>query len=351
MNTKVLPIHYPLISNYPQHAYYFSIISNNEKFLPWIYSNYLNMCFMESSNNCFLDYYAQTPEHHFHPCFVDSQRLLRSTILKYIPDIVEFLKDQIHFENYIWLHVNEYYIPGSPAYKKYSFPHAIFINGFDDNEQRFNISGFLKHRKYMCSYASYSEIEKSFYDFGKTHIDSDVTQHVNYMHLLKLHPNHHLGLPYQFDMKFVAEQIKDYFESKNLSLNFRSFYSHELYSDWTYGINILPRLKRQINLHLEDNKLIDVRPYYTLYNYKKLMVARIRYIQENKFFDFKSIFREGFKTLENKSEILLNLYIKYKISKEKKYIYQLMNLLDDLYLIEKVLLERLLNDFSDKKLL
>ncbi|WP_218619011.1 BtrH N-terminal domain-containing protein, partial [Paenibacillus sp. P32E] len=318
---------------------------------PWIYSNYLNMCLMESEKDCFLDFYAQSPEHHFHPCFTDTQRLLRSTILKFIPDIVEFLKDQIRQDNYIWLHVNEYYIPGSPAYQKFTFPHAIFIYGFDDNEKRFNISGFLENRKYKCAYASYSEIENSFYDFGKTHIDSDVTQHVNYMHLLKLHPKHHQGLPYQFDMKFIAEQIKDYYESKNLSLNYQSFYSHELYSEWTYGIDILPRLIEYYSLNLKDSTRMDIRPFYTLYDYKKLMVARIRYIEKKKLYDIKPMFSEGFTKLENKSESLLNLYIKYALTQHEKYSDKLMILFNELYLNEQVLLEQLLNDFSDKSLI
>ncbi|WP_313640715.1 hypothetical protein [Paenibacillus sp.] len=350
MKKKELPIHYPLVSNYPQHAFYFSIISNNKDCLPWIYSNYLNMCLIDSEDECFLDYFAQTPEHHYHPCFVDSQRLLRATMLKFTPNIVEFLKEQILLENYIWLHVNEYYIPGSPAYQKYSFPHAIFIYGFNDNEQRFNISGFFENRKYMCSYASYSEIENSFYDFGKSHIDSDVTQHINYMHLLRLPPNHHQGLPYQLDMRFVAEQIKDYYESKNLTLNFRYFLSHESYSDWTYGMNILLRLKRRFELQLEDNRGIDRKTLYTLYDYRKLMTARFKYITENNFYDVKPMFCEGFKTLENKSENLLNVHLKYGLTQDKKYIHKLINLLDEIYLSEKVLLERLLNDFSDQSL-
>lgn len=351
MNKKVLPIQYPIVSNYPQHAYYFSIISDNENCLPWIYSNYLNMCLMQSGKDCFLDYYAQSPEHHFHPCFTDTQRILRSTILKFIPNIVEFLKEQIQQDNYIWLHVNEYYIPGSPAYQRFTFPHAIFIYGFDDNERRFNISGFLENRKYKSTYASYSDLEKSFYDFGKTHIDSDVTQHVNYMHLLKLHPKHHQGLPYQFDVKFVAEQIKEYYESKNLSLNYQSFYSHKSYSEWTYGIDILPKLIEYYSLHLEGSAQLDVRPLYTLYDYKKLMVSRIRYIEENKLYDLNPVFSEGFKNIRDKSKNILNLYIKYTLTQDKECSHKLMILFNELYLNEQVLLEQLLNDFSKKSLL
>lgn len=351
MKKKELPISYPLISNYPQHAFYFSIISNNVKCLPWIYSNYLNMCLMDSENDCFLDYFAQTPEHHYHPCFMDTQRLLRSTILNFIPDIVEFIKEQLQHENYIWLHVNEYHIPGSPAYQNYPFLHAIFIFGFDDNEQQFNISGFLENGRYTFSHASYSEIERAFYDFGKLHDDGDVTQHVNYMHLLKLPPIHHLGLPYQFDMGFVAEQIKDYYLSKNLSKNLRSFYNHESYSNWTYGLNILPKLKERFNLYLENNNKIDIRPVYTLYDYKKLMVARILYIKENNFFDINPRLYEGFKELQKKSLILVNLNLKYDLIQDKKIIYKIMTLIDEIYLSEKELLGNLLDDFSESALI
>ncbi|MFF2154411.1 hypothetical protein ACFVVQ_03775 [Paenibacillus chitinolyticus] len=351
MEKKELPMHQPLVSNYPQHAFYLSTISNNEKYLPWIYSNYLNMCLMDSENGCFLDYFTQSPEHHYHPCFADSQRLQRATILKFIPNIVEFLKEQIRLGNYVWLHVNEYHISCSPAYQKYSFPHAIFIYGFDDMEKRFNISGFFENRKYMFAYASYSEIEKSFYDFGESHIDTDVTQHVNYMHLLRVLPSEDNRLPYEFDMKFIAEQIKDYYESKNLTLNFKSFYNHELYSDWTYGIDILPNLKKRFTLHLEDKGGLDSRPFYTLYDYKKLMNARIYYIKKNRFYVFTPMFFDGFQKLENKTKNLLGLHIKYKITEDKIYIHKIIKFLDEIYLMEKELLERLLNDFSDNSLI
>ncbi|OKP77465.1 hypothetical protein A3844_30030 [Paenibacillus helianthi] len=96
---------------------------------------------------------------------------------------------------------------------------------------------------------------------------------------------------------------------------------------------------------------MDIRPFYTLYDYKKLMVARIRYIEKKKLYDIKPMFSEGFTKLENKSESLLNLYIKYALTQHEKYSDKLMILFNELYLNEQVLLEQLLNDFSDKSLI
>lgn len=171
------------------------------------------------------------------------------------------------------------------------------------------------------------------------------------MHLLKLHPKHHQGLPYLFDMKFVAEQIKDYYESKNLSLNYQSFYSHKSYSEWTYGIDILPKLTEYYSSHLEHSAQFDVRPLYTLYDYKKLMVSRIKYIEENKLYDLNPVFLEGFIKIRDKSQNILNLYIKYALTQDKQVPPKLISLFNELYLNEQVLLEQLLNDFSKNSLL
>lgn len=83
---KTLPLCDPLISNYPQHAFYLSIISDHRECQPWIYSNYTNLFLSDWKNDeIFLDFYVQTPEHHFNPWFKDSQRLHRDLILGSIP--------------------------------------------------------------------------------------------------------------------------------------------------------------------------------------------------------------------------------------------------------------------------
>ena len=81
------------------------------------------------------------------------------------------------------------------------------------------------------------------------------------------------------------------------------------------------------------------------------MVSRIKYIEENKLYDLNPVFLEGFIKIRDKSQNILNLYIKYALTQDKQVPPKLISLFNELYLNEQVLLEQLLNDFSKNSLL
>ncbi len=43
LTKKVLPVTYPMITTYTQHAHLLSILSNYECTYPWIFSNYIQL--------------------------------------------------------------------------------------------------------------------------------------------------------------------------------------------------------------------------------------------------------------------------------------------------------------------
>jgi len=350
MTNKELPICYPPISSYPQHAYYLSIMCNNEDCLSWIYCNYIHIFLMDLETSVFMDYFVSTPEHHFHPWFKASQRLSRDLILSSIPNFIKFFQEQIELGYYIWLHIDEFYISCSAAYQKQSHPHACLLYGFDDKKENFNIAGFFKNGKYSMSTVSYSEVEQSFLYCNTNDCDAS-TEHLKDLHLLKLRPNYHNGQPYQFDMEFIAKQMLEYYESKNPIHNFRSYYSTNLYHDWTCGLSIYKKLNNCLTLHLDKKMNIDRRPFYINWEHKKLMLARIEYIRTHNYYDFVPMVYDGYKELERNTNIILYLFLKYQITQNDSCIYSAKNLLDDVYRTEKQLLEGLLEDFQKKMLL
>ena len=343
---KTLPLCKPLISNYPQHAFYLSIISENKSCHPWIYSQYTNMFLSDwKGGELFLDFHVQTPEHHFNPWFKDSQRMHRDLILECIPDLIFFIKNQIDAGYYIWTHIDEYFIPGTPSYKKRRFAHAILINGYDDINKELQIAGFFKSRNYSHSTISYDSFKLAF---EQCNIYDD---YLNYTHLLKINPEYHNGRIYEFDLVYFAECIHNYYNSINETANFKNFYTSKLYSDRTFGIDIYNELINYLKSINSTKKTMDRRVLFTLREHKKFMNMKIKYIEQEDYYYFPVLFKEKYDQIERETIIALNQLLKYDMTRIETNITKLIERLRFIYKLEKEALELLISDFNKKGIL
>ncbi|MFD1887694.1 hypothetical protein [Paenibacillus wenxiniae] len=343
---KTLPLSKPLISSYPQHAFYLSIISNNVECQPWIYSQYTNMFLSDwKDEELFLDFYVQTPEHHFNPWFKDSQRLHRNLIKQSISDIISFIRNQIDEDYYIWTHIDEYFIPGTPSYKTKRFAHAILIYGYDDINEELHISGFFNSRHY-------SQIIISYENFKMAFENCDIyDDYLNYTHLLKINPEYHNGSIYQFDILYFVECINNYYKSINETENFKSFYTPQLYSDRTFGIRIYSKLIEYLESILSKQQTIDRRILFILVEHKKFMNMKIKYIEQEGHYYFPKLFKENYERIEKETLIALNQLLKYEITKSEDNIIRLIERLRFIHMLENDTLELLMIDFNEKGLL
>ncbi|WP_225999270.1 BtrH N-terminal domain-containing protein [Paenibacillus sp. BJ-4] len=338
---KTLPLCDPLISNYPQHAFYLSIISDNKDCQPWIYSNYTNLFLSDWKNDeIFLDFYVQTPEHHFNPWFKDSQRLHRDLILGSIPNLVSFIRSQIDSGNYVWTHVDEYFIPDTPSYHTRRFAHAVLIYGYDDSTREFQLAGFFKYRSYSRTTVPYDDLKTAF-----EHCDI-YDDYLNYTHLLKINPEYHNNKIYEFDLSYFAECMENYYTSINETENYKSFYTPKLYSDRTFGLDIYNKLTMYFELMLSKQRTIDTRLLYTLREHKKFMNLKIKYIEQEGHYRFPAVFKDNYTRVEKETTIMLNQFLKYGITQCEDNIIKLIGRLGFLYQLENETLELLLSDFS-----
>ncbi|TKJ93352.1 hypothetical protein PaeCFBP13512_02845 [Paenibacillus sp. CFBP13512] len=343
---KTLSICEPLISNYPQHAFYLSIISDNKDCHPWIFSNYTNLFLSDWKNDeVFLDFYVQTPEHHFNPWFKDSQRIHRDLIIGSIPNIVSFIKNQIDLGYYVWTHVDEYFIPATPSYQTRRFAHAILIYGYDDINEKFQVAGFFKLRSYSHTTISYENLKTAF----ENCIIYD--DYLNYTHLLKINPEYHNGSIYQFDITYFTECINNYYTSFNETKNFKSFYTPKLYSDRTFGIDIYNKLIAYLELMIVKKRTIDRRVLFTLKEHKKFMNKKINYIEHEGHYQFPTLFKDNYVQIEQETTIALNQFLKYSITHVEENITKLIERLSSIYDLEKESLELLITKFNKQGIL
>ncbi|GGG07255.1 hypothetical protein GCM10010912_59890 [Paenibacillus albidus] len=304
MSNKVLSTCNPLISCYPQHAFYMSIISEKEECLPWIYSNYSNL-FIDEAGFC--DFIIKTPEYHLYPWFQGSQRLHKNIIIKYKMDFIQFIKESIDDNNYIVLDVDEFYLPCSQRYQKKHFIHHTMICGYDDETLDFLIYGFYNQQKYSLRYVEYKDLEKAFLH-SISAIDS------RYIHLITYNENYSLN-----NFRYNINLFKD-----QLYYHYNSIFAPALNPEVSFNLNSAENLSTGLEIY---NKLIefysmdfnnDHRPIYTLYEHKKFMNLKLRYLKENKYFIFSEKVYQGYEKLEIKTQSLLFLYIKYNVTKNSE---------------------------------
>lgn len=330
---KELLIKEPLISCYPQHAFYLSIISSNKNCLPWIFSNYSNL-FIDQKGFC--DFFVKTPEYYLYPWFQGSQRIHRDLLEENNINFIDFIKRSINKENYIWLHLNEFYLPCSTKYKKLQFIHSALISGYDDKEEKFFVNGFYNNRKYSKYLVSYKDIEKSF---KHAHPIEDFKF---YIHLLKYNCEYDLK-EFKYNKKLFKHQLIAHLSSTiEPFLNLEEAFDLKNFEDLTTGLEVYKKIEQLYLYNTTDSDYIyDLRPFYVIYEHKKLLNLKLDFLKNKQEFILTDEIYKQLEVLEKESIKVLNLYIKYGLTKDKRIIVRIRDGLNTMREMEKEVLEEI----------
>jgi hypothetical protein len=117
--------------------------------------------------------------------------------------------------------------------------------------------------------------------------------------------------------------LDDYINSINTSEKYR-IYDNPL-ADRVFGMDIYKYLHKYFDLLMSDKINYDIRPLHILYEHKKCMVLRLKYMYNNNYINNIQYIYDKCKDVEMKSIVVRNLQLNYFITKEKKYIYKIKN--------------------------
>lgn len=109
--------------------------------------------------------------------------------------------------------------------------------------------------------------------------------------------------PYNFDIHFVKESLKEYLTSTETADKYRSF--RPPYANEVYGLNVYDLL---INLCLQ--KKYDYRPFGVLKDHHLLMIKRLNYMLDKKYISNCQKLIDEYKKMTNLTQILLFKEIK-----------------------------------------
>lgn len=155
---------------------------------------------------------------------------------------------------------------------------------------------------------------------------------------------------YNFDKKLFIGFLKEYLLPKKsygrmYSLSTLLYFGklEDCYQEY-YGIACYEMLKKYLDkLMRDDNKVYkDLRLFSFFKDHKTLMRHKVEYLLENKIIDDSNNFLDMIKAIEEDTVVMLNVFLKYYLSNDKKNVSKIINALDSIKQQEINFLEELI---------
>ncbi|MGG4094502.1 hypothetical protein [Paenibacillus lautus] len=297
---KKLVMNEPVLKTYPKHSNVTSILANHVNFEEWLYSNHIQLfcAIYENSTkyDTYLDIYE--PLHRVYYPLLECKSIKKEIISACSIDPSAFAISNIDEGYYVYACVDIFYIPEYQSNKHKN--HDIFVFGYDDDEQTFFVADFFKGH-YSCQTISFDCFSAAV---NSTFRDENQFKDIQMLKTLD-NPVHSV---YCFDIDNVLIQLKDYLGEYNSSLRYREFEAPLPDTDnRTWGLGVYDSLISSISQ--EKVPKVTRRSLHALYEHKKLMVGRVKYLLDNEYITEKKVL-EKHKIIETKSLILRNIFMK-----------------------------------------
>ncbi|GAA0375640.1 hypothetical protein [Paenibacillus motobuensis] len=324
----ILQLSDPVIKSYSLYTNPLSIILHEEKSWNWFYSNFLLLCTFdhdtdESINDLAL-MYAPLEIKHICP-WIEYQRINKDVLAFNGESIIKFLINCLNQGYYIHCHVDHYYISQSDK----NDAHEFFIYGYCNESDLFYAADTCLNDKYSKITCTFEEFEKA-YSSNKRFYGKE-----KYIELLCFDKYRDI---YDFSFISFTTQLTDYLESKCSDPNNTQ--------KMTFGLKNYQKIKKFLSYVINDNPGTDtdIRPFFVLYEYKKVMVMRLNHMKKNKLFS-KNIDHiiDGYDELKTISESHLNSMIKYSITKNTKLVENVLQQIDYVECCERELINQMLS--------
>ncbi len=323
MTEKNLPISIPPIIGYTIHAYPLSIIFNYNETLPWFLSNYIQLVCDTCFKGVFFDFSVL-------PCILEGSKwidsvypgnpwLKRNSIEGYLLrnyniEINDFVIESINQNNYVVLHLDEYYIPDTRSYKNRTFYHENLVYGYDLKDKTYNVLGFNGKGIFgniRVSFDSFEEGVKSNFLYCPN----------GQIKLLSYNEEY----SYEMDLVLIRDQLTDFLDSQHTDNNYRTFRNPS--HNFVYGLAVYDGLIEYFRLLSESKVYYDIRPLHILWEHKKCMLLRMEYLLRlYPSTKLEEIYNQ-YQLVEKKCMIMRQYQMKYSISNKPELLDNIINTL------------------------
>lgn len=262
------------VSTFVYEGYPLGIMSiHGDKYKEWMLSNYIQLNCHENivEEKCvFLAFYGDIA---INAPFIKKEHLCWSILSQYKLDLVSFLKENIDLGCYLYMKLDEYYIPHREAYHNFHFLHDNLIIGYGEDYFIFvgyDEYGFCSEKKININ-AFLEGLENNRPDINKNQWQDSI-------YFLR-----YAEADYAFNINLVKTSLGDFLYSE-CSMDKIKQNSNPL-EDTVFGIKIYDKVDEYLNILINEGNIfwgginIDNRVFRIIMEHKNLMVERMKMIQ------------------------------------------------------------------------
>lgn len=241
--------------------------------------------------------------------FIEKYTLPKELVRSKFETFHDFVMAAIRSGYYISTYMDQYF---RNDIRTYGFHHPNFIYGFDKKMKKILLADNFENNKYAYKTITYSQADLAFELVGGNSWETSIF-------LYKIKEYRH-----EFYPKYVKEQLIDYLNpcrglcylDRTICMNPRyngAAYRNEVY----YGIECYDLIKKYI-AGIKENDIDyvdgDWRSFSMLKDHKQLMLERYNFMTENNFANENNDLEEKFIKQIKDCEILINIFLKYKLT-------------------------------------
>lgn len=338
MTLKILPVAKPFIYGYKHHAIPLSLFALDEKSMPWIYSNYIQLYvsrFIEEAH--WLDFYVLDRFHYGrNPCF-NFDTLDRSILLQQ-DDPVSFIIKCIEMNKYVYIWVDHFYIPYTQSFNRNHDVSNLMIHGVNKKENYFMVTDYSYSTKLQ-----YESLQLSFSDF----INAFTSNEVEWRWGSKLNIFHLIQNPqFDFNINLVTQLLEDYLLGQNHSE--KCTLIQVPWRPVAYGTHVYRYLYQYLDLLLENTTGKNILPFHLLWEHKRLMCSLIKYLELHNYINNSQGLSNRYMKVEELALTLRNIFLKLIATNDNNNINKISIKLKEIESIEHDILSVVLEQLKRK---
>ncbi len=348
-NDVILPISFPPKSSVYGHIITPLLIFNAyPQTEEWVYSNYIQLCIPKDQDK-FADEDIEVLN--FYPKYfsdVDSTFLKTYNITEDIKELTEdTLVERFMFwiknDYYIQCFMNEGEIPGTYMYANKQFAlNEQLIYGFSKPNKVFYLMAFNEKKHLVQMKLGFNDLVSAFFS-AQTQQLSEQSSWISVgkkygLMLYKIKKQ----IIYKFSLENFIIQLDEYISGKNSAIHFIWLNTEKM--DHAFGIQVYDALEKWINKYTTE--FIDYRSFFCLWDHKKIMNERLKFLYDNNFLD-KDYTGEYDEVVKISNHIRLEI-LKYDYKGRRNVIDSIIKRLRQLKDLEYKILSKVLDELLKK---
>lgn len=215
---KILPVGESPLKGYPYYGAFFGIVDAYTKnYLEWIY-NYFMQLYVANNHDIGMRVDFSTPKIEKSLPWIEVEKIERLFLHNIFGSCVNFYKNAIDYNKYIFTLLDNYYDSNSSAYGKNHFVHEHFLYGYDDENKLFYFADNYQAGKYAHGTIPYIDVENGNTSIIENHLVDWhkgpflLSYNTQYDYCMAEYHNSH---EHVFNKEILYDLIEDFLQKRN----------------------------------------------------------------------------------------------------------------------------------------